>query len=74
MIPVSGCVISLNEEDRIERCLRSLSFCDEIILLDSGSTDRTREIAADLGARVEVQEFLGHSKQKIHRPAYVPGP
>lgn len=64
MIPISGCVISLNEEDRIERCLRSLGFCHEIILLDSGSSDRTRERAAELGARVEVHEFLGHVRQK----------
>jgi glycosyltransferase involved in cell wall biosynthesis len=64
VIRVSACVISLNEEDRIERCLRSVSFCDELLVLDSGSTDRTREIAESLGARVELQPFLGHSKQK----------
>lgn len=68
MIPVSACVISKNEEDRIARCLRSLAFCAEIVVLDSGSTDRTREIAAAHGARVLVQDFLGHSRQK-HRAA-----
>lgn len=61
---VSGCVISFNEEDRIEACLDSLSFCSEILVLDSASTDRTREIAQAKGARVEIQDFLGHSKQK----------
>jgi glycosyltransferase involved in cell wall biosynthesis len=64
LIPVSGCVISLNEADRIERCLRSLSFCTEVVVLDSGSTDGTRELAAKLGARVETQAFLGHRRQK----------
>ncbi|MFQ5504821.1 MAG: glycosyltransferase family 2 protein [Planctomycetota bacterium] len=64
MIRLSGCVISFNEEDRIEACLRSLGFCDEILVLDSHSTDRTREFAGSLGARVETGEFLGHSRQK----------
>ena len=64
MIQLSACIISLNEADRIERCIRSLSFCREILLLDSGSTDRTCEIAADLGARVLQQDFLGHRQQK----------
>ena len=61
---LSGCVISLNEEDRIERCLTSMDFCDEILVLDSGSSDRTCEIARACGARVEQQEFLGHREQK----------
>ncbi|MEZ5989794.1 MAG: glycosyltransferase family 2 protein [Planctomycetota bacterium] len=64
MIPISGCVISLDEEDRIEACLRSLAFCDELLVLDSGSSDRTRELAEACGARVEVQPFLGHRAQK----------
>jgi glycosyltransferase involved in cell wall biosynthesis len=62
--PISACVISFNEEDRIADCLRSLAFCDELLVLDSGSTDRTRELAAAAGARVEVQAFLGHIAQK----------
>lgn len=64
MIPISGCIISFNEEDRITDCIRSLAFCDEILVLDSGSKDRTREIAESLGARVEIQPFLGHRDQK----------
>mgnify|MGYP002713160636 CR=1 FL=1 len=64
MISISGCIISFNEEDRIAECIESLSFCDEILVLDSNSTDRTREIAASLGARVEIQPFLGHRDQK----------
>jgi len=62
--PITGCVISLDEEDRIEHCLRSLSFCDEVVVLDSGSSDRTRQLAEACGARVETQDFLGYSAQK----------
>ena len=61
---VSGVVICMNEADRIERCLRSLAFCDEIVVVDSGSTDGTREIAARYSDRVIVQDFLGYVKQK----------
>jgi glycosyltransferase involved in cell wall biosynthesis len=63
--PLSACVITYQEEDRIEACLRSLALCDEILVVDSGSTDRTRERAAALGARVLVnQPFPGHREQK----------
>ena len=64
MEPLSACIISFNEEDRIEACIRSLQFCDEILVLDSESTDQTRTIASELGARVEIQSFLGHQRQK----------
>jgi len=64
MEPLSACIISFNEEDRIEACIQSLHFCDEILVLDSNSTDRTRDIASRLGARVETQTFLGHRRQK----------
>ncbi len=50
---ISACLIVRNEEHNIERCLRSLQgTVDEIVLLDTGSTDRTVEIAESLGARV----------------------
>lgn len=63
--PISGCVICHQEADRIADCLRSLSFCDEVVVVDSGSTDATREIAAGLGARVLVNApFPGHREQK----------
>ena len=65
MEPLSGCVISFNEEEHLEDCLRSLDFCDEVVVLDSGSTDRTLEIAERMGARVEVNRpFPGHIEQK----------
>ncbi len=63
--PVSGCVICYQEEDRIEDCLRSLAFCDEVVVVDSGSTDRTVEIAEGLGARVvENKPFPGFARQR----------
>src|SRR4051812_30067256 len=61
---LSACIITLNEADRIEACLDSLAFCDEIILVDSGSTDATRELAAAKGARVLTRAFDGYRTQK----------
>jgi len=64
-VPLSACVITYQEEDRIADCLRSLSFCDDVLVVDSGSTDRTRKIAEELGARVMVNApFPGHLEQK----------
>jgi len=54
----------MNEEDRIADCLDSLAFCDEIICVDSHSTDRTREIAAEKGARVVERDWPGFRGQK----------
>jgi (heptosyl)LPS beta-1,4-glucosyltransferase len=57
-------VLTKNEEQFIERCLRSVGWADEMLVLDSGSSDRTREIAATLGANVYEQEWLGYSQQR----------
>ena len=63
--PISGCVISYQEVDRIADCVRSLAFCDEVVVVDSGSRDGTRELAAELGARVVTNApFPGHREQK----------
>src|SRR5262249_23197961 len=61
---LSACIITLNEADRIEACLRSVDFCDEIIVVDAHSTDRTRELAAALGARVIERDWPGYRSQK----------
>lgn len=58
-------VITLNEEKNIERCLRSVEpLADEIIVVDSGSNDRTVEIARERGAKVIVHPFENHISQK----------
>jgi glycosyltransferase involved in cell wall biosynthesis len=64
MPPITATIITLNEQDRIVECLASLSCCDEVIVVDSGSTDKTCELAKAKGARVVVQSWQGYSKQK----------
>ena len=61
---LSACIIALDEADRIGACLDSLAFCDEIVLVDSGSRDGTRELAAARGARVLERAFDGYRAQK----------
>lgn len=65
LLPLSGVLITKNEADRIGPCLRTLrAVCSEIIVLDSGSTDGTVDIARAAGARVEHQDWLGFGPQK----------
>src|SRR5688572_28718984 len=53
---VTAIVMTKNEERLIARCLEGLAFADEVLVLDNASTDRTVEIAEELGARVIVDE------------------
>ena len=61
---LSACIITFNEADRIEACVRSVSFCDEVLIVDSHSTDGTRALAAALGARVLERDWPGYRSQK----------
>lgn len=64
MMTLSAVIITLNEEQALPRCLESLAFADEILIVDSGSTDRTCAVAEQMGARVIYQEWLGYGRQK----------
>jgi glycosyltransferase involved in cell wall biosynthesis len=64
MTAVTGTIITFNEEERIAEAIRSLSCCDEVLVVDSYSTDQTREIAAACGARVLARRWEGYSSQK----------
>ena len=61
---ISAAIITYNEESNIKRCMDSLDFVDEIIIVDSLSSDNTCKIAKDLGAIIIDQKFLGHIDQK----------
>ncbi len=64
MLKLSGAIVALNEERKIARAIESMRCCDEIVVIDSGSTDRTVEIATELGARCIAQPWLGYARQK----------
>jgi glycosyltransferase involved in cell wall biosynthesis len=61
---LSVAVITQNEADRLPRCLESGSFARDIVVVDSGSTDRTVEVARNYGARVFEEAWRGFSGQK----------
>lgn len=61
---VSAIVVCFNEEDRIQGCLESLRWCDEIIVIDSYSTDRTPEICRRYTDRFIQREWTGYRDQK----------
>src|SRR3954463_15106168 len=61
---ISATIITFNEELNIARVIESLRCCDEILVLDSGSNDRTVEIATKLGARVVEASWNGYAAQK----------
>lgn len=61
---LSVAIIAYNEEDRLPDCLRSVFFADDIVVVDSGSTDRTVHIAKSMGTRVINAPWRGFSAQK----------
>jgi glycosyltransferase involved in cell wall biosynthesis len=63
-VPISVCIISKNAAEQIGACIDSVKFADEVLVVDSGSEDATREVAASRGCRVLEHEWLGFGKQK----------
>lgn len=61
---ITATIITFNEEKNIERAIHSVNFCDEVVVIDSYSSDRTVDIARKLGAKVIFQAFLGYGQQK----------
>jgi glycosyltransferase involved in cell wall biosynthesis len=65
-LPLTVAIIALNAGAQIGPCLASAQFADEILVVDSGSSDDTLVVAERHGARVEVKEWLGFGRQKQH--------
>ncbi len=62
---ITGIITTLNEEHNIEACINSLqTICNEIIVVDSNSHDKTIEIAQSKGAKTYIQSYLGDGIQK----------
>lgn len=64
MTTLSAVVTTFNNAETLSKCLESLAFCDEIIVLDSDSSDTTREIAVQYEARIFIESFKGYGLQK----------
>jgi len=63
-VMISACIIARDEAGRLPDCLASVAFCQEIVLVDSGSTDATVQIARAAGATVVEQPWLGYAAQR----------
>jgi glycosyltransferase involved in cell wall biosynthesis len=61
---ITATIITLNEADNIRKACESVAWADEILVVDSESTDTTRQLATDCGARVLVNPWPGFAKQK----------
>jgi glycosyltransferase involved in cell wall biosynthesis len=63
-VPLSVAIITRNEEENLRACLESVSFAGQIIIVDSGSTDKTLKIAAEFGCEIYSEEWRGFGPQK----------
>ncbi|MEC9282778.1 MAG: glycosyltransferase family 2 protein [Bdellovibrionota bacterium] len=63
-LKISAAIICMNEETNIARCIESLAWADEVVVLDSGSEDKTLEIARSLGAKCFSEKWRGFCDQK----------
>ena len=61
---ISVFIVCCNEEDKIERCLNSIKWCNEIIIVDSGSKDNTLEICKKYTDKIYYHEWIGFKEQK----------
>lgn len=73
MSRVSVTIIAFNEEENLPRCLESVSWADEIVVVDNHSTDRTAEIAREFGAIVEPGRVSGFGPSKRQAVAAASG-
>jgi len=64
LVKISACIITFNEENKIAQAIESVAWADEILIVDSESTDETRAIAESLGAKVTIKNWAGFAKQK----------
>ena len=63
-IPIAAVVIAKNEASNIQRCLESLAWCDEVVVIDDHSDDETANIALSLGAKVVTHSFESFARQR----------
>jgi len=72
MTPISVLILTRNEETGLADCLRSVGWCDDVVVLDSYSTDRTAQIAAEHGARVFRRRFDNFAAQRNYAIDNIP--
>ncbi len=75
-LPLSVVLITRNASAQLPECLASVAFADEVVVVDSGSSDGSAEVALRYGARVVTKEWLGFGRQKqfaFEQAAPVPG-
>jgi len=63
-LPISVCIIAKNAAGQLAALIESVDFADEVLIVDSGSTDATSGLAASMGAKVIEQAWLGFGRQK----------
>jgi glycosyltransferase involved in cell wall biosynthesis len=63
-VPISVVVLSHNEAGNLQRCLRALRGCAEVVVVDDGSTDDSQRLAVDCGARVVEHPFVSFADQR----------